>query len=193
MPVGRVLLRIDEGPPDHCAPVADGPGQHVGAIRMVAAVVVRTGLAFGVGLDQEPAEVGNFCVDLVGLGLPPRCDARVERVGGVELANLAGCREARGDVQPDTVGAPCVRQSLELGQVARRQKEWAGIDVVHDRTVDAERGIGPRIVDHPPVEMAGQPPPVENRAPRIAALDMSVRVVPVVEEAQRHRGGGSDV
>ena len=34
-------------------------GEHVGAVRMGAAVVLRARLPFGIGLDQKAAEIGD--------------------------------------------------------------------------------------------------------------------------------------
>ena len=54
------VLVVDERAPDDVAAVRrDGVGQAVGALGMIAAVVLRARLPFGVGLDEEPAEVGD--------------------------------------------------------------------------------------------------------------------------------------
>ena len=45
-------------------------------------LLLLPGLAFGVGLDEKAAEVGDAAVDLRGLGLPPGLHGGVERVGG---------------------------------------------------------------------------------------------------------------
>ena len=81
--VGIDVLVVDERAPHHDAAVRrQRVGQHVGAVGVRAAVVLRAGLAFAVGLDDEAAEVGNQPVDLVRLRLsttappPGRADRR---------------------------------------------------------------------------------------------------------------------
>jgi hypothetical protein len=54
---------------------------------MGAAVVAGARLALAVGLDQEPAEVGDRAVDFVGLGRPPGAHRRVERIAGRQPAD----------------------------------------------------------------------------------------------------------
>src|SRR5579859_1126167 len=51
-PVFGGLVTIYEGPPDDDPLVwSEGVGEHIGAVGVGTAVVLRTGLAFGVGLD----------------------------------------------------------------------------------------------------------------------------------------------
>jgi hypothetical protein len=54
-----IVLRVDERAPQHDAAVGtECLGEHVGAIGMVASVVVRPRLPFGVGLDDQPPKSG---------------------------------------------------------------------------------------------------------------------------------------
>ena len=57
---------------------------------MSAVVVLGSRLAFGVGLDEESAEVRNELVDLLGLGFPPRDDPGIERIGRLQAADRIG-------------------------------------------------------------------------------------------------------
>ncbi len=85
---------VDERPPDDVAAVCgDGVGETIRAFRVIAAVVLGTGLAFRICLDEESAEIRNQLVDLAGLGLPPRDDARVERICRLQAANPHRRRE----------------------------------------------------------------------------------------------------
>ena len=55
-----ILGSIDERAPHHDAAVRrERVGEHVRAVGVRAAVVLRARLALGVGLDQEAAEVGD--------------------------------------------------------------------------------------------------------------------------------------
>ena len=59
---------VDERAPDDVAAVTgDRIGKAVGALGVIAAVVLGSRLPFGIRLDEKPAEVGNELVDLVGL------------------------------------------------------------------------------------------------------------------------------
>ena len=75
-------------------PREDG-GQHIGAISVRAAVVLRTWLALRVGFDEEAAEVGDDSIDLSHFMLPPSTHSGIEWVGAVQAADLDGRRESR--------------------------------------------------------------------------------------------------
>ena len=189
-PVGLVLRRIDEGAPDHRAALADGLGQHVRTVGVSSAIVLRAGLALTVGFYKEPAEIGYGGVDLVGLVLPPLPHRRVQRIGGVQPADIARGAEACGEIDADAVRAPGVCKALQLGDIARLQHEGRGVHVVHHGTVDTDRSVGAGVIDHPLIQSLGQMPPVEDRAPGVAAFHVSVRIVPMIEKPQGHGRGG---
>ena len=91
--LGAVLsgCPIDKGAPHHDAAMRrQRVGEHVGAVGVAAAVVLRPRLAFGIGLDQEAAEIGDGAVDLVHLRPPPGPHGGIERIGGLQPAELIG-------------------------------------------------------------------------------------------------------
>jgi hypothetical protein len=59
----------------------DRVGDDVGPVGVGAAIVLRTRLTLTVRFDQEPAEIGDRTVELIGLGTPPSGDRRIERIG----------------------------------------------------------------------------------------------------------------
>ena len=146
--LGRRLAPVDERAPDDDAAVRrQRVGQHVGAVGMGAAVVLRPGLAFGVGLDQEAAEVGDE------VGRSRRAFARhqaatvgIERVGGREPAELHGRAEARREIDADAAGPEDVGERRRPFPGRRRQDLRVGVDVVEHGAVDADRGVGARVV-----------------------------------------------
>ena len=80
-----IVMGIDEGAPHHDPAMRlDRSGQHVRAIGMGAVIILRTRLSLAIGLDQEAAKIGDRRVDLVGLGLPPGGNGRIERIGGLQ-------------------------------------------------------------------------------------------------------------
>ena len=123
---------VDVGVVDERAPHDDAAvrrhrvGQHVGAVGVGAAVVLRPRLALAVGLHQEAAEVRDQPVDLVRLVLPPARDRRVERVGVGEAAQEARGREVRGEVDADAVGPERVgdRRRLLAGRPRSATRRW---------------------------------------------------------------------
>ncbi len=119
--IGHVRV-IDEGAPDDDAPVRrDRFGQHIRAVGVAATIIVRAGLAFGVGLDNEAAEIGDRAVDLSRFGTPPCLDRRVERIRRIEFADLHRGTEAGGQIGGDAVGPQDPGQGGHLRQVLRRQ------------------------------------------------------------------------
>ncbi|MNM46088.1 hypothetical protein D3C81_570180 [compost metagenome] len=146
-PVGGNVVRIDEGAPHHHAAVrGQYIGQQVGAVGVRAAIVLRAGLPFRIGFHQEAAEVGNACVDLGGLVPPPALHARVERIGGVEPAQLDGSAEACAQVDADAVRPEQIRQCCRFVEIFRRKTLCVCIHVVEHGAVDAYGRIGACVV-----------------------------------------------
>ena len=192
-PVLGHLVRVHEGAPHHDAPVRpDGVGQHVRALGVGPSVVLRPGLALGVGLHEEPPEVGDDAVDLVGLAPPPGRDLRVERVGRLQPADLDRGAEARGEVDADPVGPEDPRERRGLGEVLREEARRVRVDVREDGAVDADRGVRARVVGVAGVEVVRQLVPVPEREARVPALDRPVQVVPVVQHPEPGPGGLGD-
>ncbi len=189
LPVPSLVAVVDERPPHHDAAVRfEGARQHVGPVGVGTSVVQRSGAPLGVGLHQEAAEVLDPAVDLLGPLLPPSAHTRVERVGRVQPAQVDGGGEVRRDVQRHAVAAQYTGQRGQLGQERLCEVVRSRVDVVDHGAVDPERGQDTRVVRVPAVE-SRQPLPVEEGPARIAALDRTVRVVPVVGHAQP--GGGA--
>ena len=107
--IGIDVLVVDERAPDDVAAVRrDRVGEAVRAFGMVAAVVLRSGLPFRVGLDEEAAEVRHERVDLVRLRLPPVGDRGIERIGRLQPAEPDRRGEIRREIRR---GAPYGRKT----------------------------------------------------------------------------------
>ena len=77
----RARRSIYEGSPHNDAAVrGESLGEHVGAVRMGAAVVLRTFLTFGIRFHEEASEIRDKGVDFIRLVFPPLPDLRIERV-----------------------------------------------------------------------------------------------------------------
>ena len=120
--------------------------QHVGAVGVRALVVLRSGLAFGVRLHEETAEIRDVAVDLVDLGLPPGAHRRIERIRGLQSAELDRRAEARREIHAHAVRAQHAGERRGLFEVRRRQAGGVGVDVRQHRAVDADRRAGARVV-----------------------------------------------
>ena len=103
--IGVHVFVVDErAPHDDAAVRRDGVGEHVGAVGVGPAVVLRPRLSLAVGLHEEAAEVGNERVDLGRLVAPPARDAGVERIGRRQPAQSSRRREVGREVDADAVG-----------------------------------------------------------------------------------------
>ena len=194
VPVLGILGGIDEGPPHQDAAMrGERIRQHVRPFGMGAMIIGRARLALRIGLDQQAAEIGDDGVDLVDLGLPPGAHRGVERIGRREPAQLDRRGEARGEIDLDAIGPEGVGQRLHLLQIVGAQDIGIGVDVGQHRAVDADRGIGPGIVGVARVLEARQLLPVPDRLAGIAALDMAIEIVPMVEDADLELGRVGDV
>ena len=78
---------------------------HVGRIGMRAPVGGRAHTAFGIGLQDQTAQIGNGAVELVSLGLPPRGYAGIERIESIEPANCLGAAEIHRQRDANAPGA----------------------------------------------------------------------------------------
>ncbi len=193
-PVVRLLLGVDEGPPHHDPAMRrQGVGQHVGPVRMAAAIVLRPRLALRIGLHQEAAEVGDRAIDLVRLGLPPGLHRRVGRVGGLQPPDLDGRREPRRQIDLHPIGPEHIGERRGPLQIGGRQAGGLGVDIVQHRPVDPDRGVGPGIVRIARVLPARQGLPVPQRLPRIAPLHRAIQIVPVVQHPDHGLGRRDDV
>ena len=142
-----VVGSIDEATPDDGAAVRlQCVSQHIRTFGVGAVVVARTGLSLAVGLHQEATEVGDERVDVLGLALPPLAHASVLRVCRACLAERHGCGEIDGEVDADAVGAQQVGNLPHLVQILWGQHLWRCVHVVQHRAVDADGGIGARIL-----------------------------------------------
>ena len=181
--IGAVVA-VNEGPPhDDAAVRRQRGGQHVGAVGVGVPVVGRPRLAFGVGLDQEPAEVWNHRVDGVRQVDPPGLDRAVRGVGRGETADLLGRAELGRQVDGDAVRAEGGRQRGHLGQIGARQNLGVGVDVVEHDAVDADGRIGAGVIGVTFRERPRQGAPLPERFAGVSALDAAVEVVPVIEDA----------
>ena len=146
----RVDLRVvDERPPHHDAAVRrDGVGEHVGAVGVRAAVVLRSRLALAVGLDDEAAEVGNQA----RRSRPPwpatsaRRPGRADRRSAGRRASCGAAKFGR-EVDADAVRPQRVaRWPRPSSRIRRGQRLRVGVDAVDDGAVDADRRVRARVV-----------------------------------------------
>ena len=174
------LRRIDEGAPHHNALVRfEYIGQHVGTVGVCTFEVLWAWLALGVGLHQEAAEVRNQFVDFVHLGVPPFDNLGVERVGSLQSAHLDGRSEVDGEIDADAIGTQLVGNTLCLLQALGRECLRFGIYVVENGTIDTDGSIGTSIHFH-----AFRIGIEEDAFASKATLHRSIRIVPVVQDAQ---------
>ncbi len=195
--LGPVLggpARIDEGAPDHDAAVGgEGVGEHVGAVGMAAAIVLRPRLAFGVGLDQEAAEIRDQPVDLVGLRRPPSLDLGIQGIGGGETADLDRRAEFGREIDAHAIAPEHSGHGRRLTQIGLRKALGACVDVIDHRAVDPDRRIGPRVLVVAGVKLPRRDVPVPEGAPGIASLHRAIQVVPMVQQPEAQLGTGDDV
>jgi len=183
-----VLRPIDKGAPHHDAAVGlQRVGQHVGAVGMGAAIVEGAGLTLAVGLHEEAAEVGDELVDLLGLPLPPPLHPLVKRVGGGKVAKGLRRAEVHRQIDTQAPGAQLVGYHLHTVKIGGGEHLRRGIHIVQHRAVDADGGAGPGILCDE-VGIEGEVIVPKDAVARIATLNATIGVVPVVEHAQPETG-----
>ncbi len=147
-------------------------------------VILRSGLAFGIGLDQEAAEIGYGTIDFLGLGPPPGPDFGIQRIGTFQVADLDRRAPAHRQIDLDAIGAQRIGQRPGLFDIFRRQAVGAGVHIVGHHAIDADAGIGAGIINQARINVPGQHSPVEDRASGIAAFDRAIEIVPMVQDAK---------
>ena len=111
---------------------------HVGRIRMRAPVGRRAHAAFGIGLQDQTAQIGNGAVELLSLGLPPRGYARIERIESIETANRLGAAEIHRQRDANAPGAKRRGNARHLRDEIGGENARVGVHVGDGAAVDAE-------------------------------------------------------
>ena len=133
------MMVVDEGAiEDEAAVRFERARDDVGGVSGRAVVGRRAESAFGIGFDDEAAEVGDFCVDLVEAFAPPFRDSGIERIEGVEAADAHRAADIDGDRELYSPGAENVGDADELRQKFGREDARIGVDVVDRAAVDAD-------------------------------------------------------
>ena len=180
----RSLRIIDEcAPHDDSSERLDCLCKHVRSVCMRASVVLRTGLAFGIRLDEETTEIRNERIDFLCLFFPPFGHILVQRVGCLETSDALRRCEIDRKEDLESVWTEDVCQCLDLLQIFRSQYHWVGIHVVEDSAVYSEGCVCPGIFLVYRKDGARQAFPFPKRFSGISSLNGEVRVVPVVEHA----------
>ncbi len=189
-----LILRVHEGAPHHDPAVrSHRVGEHIGAVRVCTVVVLRARLTFGVGFDQEAAEVGDGLVDLIRLGAPPGPYGRVEWIGCLQAADLHGRAESRAHVNANSIGPEHIRKRCRLLNVSGCQGDRAGVHAGDHGAVDADRRTRAGVVRVARIQIIGQREPVPDRASRVATLHRPIQIVPMVQHPMLQARGRGDV
>ena len=110
--VYMTFVLIDKCPPEYNSSIRlQCFGKHICTVGMRTAVILGTGLTFGVCLHQESAEVGNQRVDLFHFIFPPLPHLGIFGVRRVQSAYLLGGAEFCCQIHFDAVRTECVCQS----------------------------------------------------------------------------------
>ena len=157
---------------DHAAVRRQRARDDVGRVGVRAAVGRWTDAPFGIGLQDEAAEVGNR-LDRARRRAPStrRSTRWIERVEGVEPAERLRAAEIDRKRQPHAPRPQDVGDTRDLRDEPGRQHERVRVDVVDRDAVDAERRQQPAVLADAAQVVADVAALPEDRAPAVAALD----------------------
>src|SRR6266705_7176592 len=134
------VMIVDESAIKHDAVVRlQSACDDVGGVGGCAGIEGWTQAAFGIGFDDEAAEVGNGGVNSVGFLAPPIRDARIEWIECVETSDGFGTGKIHGNRKLNTPWTKDVGDTDELREVIVPQKPGIGVDVVDGAAIDADR------------------------------------------------------
>ena len=80
-------------------------GNHIGAVSVRAAVVLRSRLPFRVGFHQKTAKIGNQFVDFGHLRVPPRNHFIIKRVRCLKVGQMLWRRKVQRQIDLQSVWA----------------------------------------------------------------------------------------
>ena len=122
------VMVVDEGAvEDDSAVRCERGGEGVGGVGGRAAKAGGAGLAFAVGLHGEAGEVGNERVDLVDLGGPPGLHGGIERIVGVEAADLLRAGDIDGEADANAVGPHRLGNARNAFEHLRGEEDGAAL------------------------------------------------------------------
>ncbi len=183
------VIVVDEAAIEHDSAVRfEGACDCVRGLCGRASVFGWPDAAFGVGLDDEAAEVGNQLVDLIYLLLPPRRDLRVYGIEGCEAADDLRAGEIDGERHAHSPWAECVCDARQLMQHRWIERAQVGVYVVDRASVEPDRSEQAAVLRYAREVLPDVPVGEEDGASCVAAFDCSVEVIPLVYPANR-RGG----
>ena len=143
------VVVVDKGAvEDDAAMGRERRGQQVGGVGWSAPVAGRAGLALGVGLDREAAEVRNQRVNLLRLGRPPGAHRRIQRVEARQSADLLRAGNVHAHRQPHAPRPQHISHPRQLLQLVGIQQMRVGIDIIDVDAVDTNRGQQTGILAH---------------------------------------------
>src|SRR5262249_53130408 len=116
--------------------------------------------------------------------LPPFYYFRSKRVSSLQAAQLNRRGKAGRKIDVHAIRAKDVSDSCGLAQVFRAQALRAGVDIIQNGPINSDRRIGARVIAQAWGYLFRQHIPVPQRPARIAPLDATVEVIPVIEHAQ---------
>ncbi len=156
---------------------------NVGGVGVSAAVGGWSHAAFGIGLQNEAAEIGDGAVDFIGSRFPPRGDARVERIERIEAAHALRTAEVDREGDAHAPGTHRVGDAGDVGNQIGPEQLRVGVDVVDGAAVDAERGQQAGVIAGAGKIGAGAHVVPENGTSAVSALDGAVEIVPLIDPA----------
>src|SRR5216684_65502 len=125
------IMIVDESTIKHDAMMRlERAGDDVGGVGGCAAIERRAEAAFGIGFDDEAAEVGNGGVNSVGFLAPPIGDGGIKWVECVETSDGFGTGKINGNGKLNTPWAKDVGDTDELREVIVPQKPGIGVYVI---------------------------------------------------------------
>ncbi len=159
--------------------------KHVGSVGMAAAIVARPRLAFRICLHEESSEIRHGIIHFIHFGIPPPTHVSVERIGRRQTVKSRRRSEVYRKIGTQAIRAQHIGQCPNFRKIFGRQHARRRVHIVKHDSVNADCGTTHGIVVNVRRHAVGQSIPAPNTATGISTLHCSVKIVPMVEQAQR--------
>src|SRR5882757_2446021 len=176
------VMIVDESTIKHDAVMRiERARDNVGRVGGRAAIEGRAETAFGIGFDDEAAEVGNGRVNSVGFLAPPIRDSGIERIECVEASNGFGTGKINGNRKLNTPWTKDVGDTDELREVIVPQKPGIGVYVVDGAAVDTDRSEETGVSSRAGQIRADVAVFEEDGTTGVTAFDAAIEIVPLID------------
>ena len=173
---------------DHTAVRLECARDHIGRVGVSAVVSRRPGTSLGIGFYDKASKIRDQFVNAVDFLFPPVRDSRVERIESIEVTENLGTAQIDRQSEAHAPGPENVSDAPGLGEKRLVENTRVGVYVVDGTAVDSDRSQQPSVFSSASQIFADATVGEKYRRTAVATLDAAVKIVPLIDPADRRVG-----